>query len=169
MSDKTSDSLTSGVISDNNPSLDLQSRDRRESQTVIMDEEVDIIRREVKQLKQRKIVSNGLRDAAVSTIIACVLQFAAFAFPTNNPFTLTWGTAVTLMILVAAVVVFFLSLALRDREIEEDDFEERKRNILQDLSRIDKKEMIKEPEYIYPAKPAKHWWERLFRRLCGIN
>lgn len=170
MSDKTSDSLTSGVISASNPSLDLQSRDRQESQTVIMDEEVDIIRREVKQLKQRKIVSNGLRDAAISTIVACILQFAAFAFPSNNPFALTWGTAATLVILVAAAVAFVLSFSLKDKEKEDDsDFEERKRNILQDLSRIDKKESIKDQEYAYPIKPAKHWWERFFRWLCGID
>lgn len=145
------------------------SRDRNEVITSVMEEEIDIIRREVKQLRPRKIMSNGLRDAASSTVVACILQFAAFSFPSGNPFGLTWGTAVTFMILSASIIAFSLSFVIKSREIEDDDFEERKGNILQDLSRIDKKEAVQDHESVYSLPPAKHWWEKVFRRLCGID
>ncbi|MBW3093095.1 hypothetical protein KIH79_09215 [Bifidobacterium sp. 82T10] len=116
--------------------MNVRTTPREEGQTVILNEEVSNIRREVRQLKPLESASEKIFDAAVSTAIACVLQFAAFAASAKEPLTWSLGTVATAAILASSIAVAFFSFFQRKRDADNDVFEQQRRNILEDLDRI---------------------------------
>lgn len=160
------------VRMDSTPGITWNERQRKEAQTKVMQEEIDIIRDQVNKLRPDLGRQNSLLSAGYSVAIACLLQLAGFMASGIDIRKPSWGTFATLAILLSSIVaIVYAKICKMDGD---DAFEDQKDSILSILDRIF-------PETKRPTDPlsrslservalppARRWWQRLFRKLCGI-
>lgn len=162
------DNLSVGPNGSPSNGFDLEEQARKEQQTRVMKEEIDILRDQVKKLRPDLGRQNSLLSAGYSVAIACILQIASFMVSGTDWKQPSWGTVTTLIILIVSVVVIVYARVCKKDEA--DTFEAQKDSIQMILNRIFPPDESGAHDHAPGAAlpPARHWWQKLFRKLAGI-
>lgn len=149
--------------------LTWEDQARKELQTQVMKEEIDMLRDQLDKLRPDLGRQNSLFSSGCSVAIACILQIAAFIASGTDWSKPSWGTATTLLILAVAVIVaVYAKICKTDSE---DTFAGQKDSMRKILDRIFPATVddATTPSDTPTLTPAAHWWQRLFRQLAGIK
>lgn len=149
--------------------IQLQHQARKEQQTQVMKEEIDMLRDQLDKLRPDLGRQNSLFSSGCSVAIACILQLAAFAVSGIDWRTPTWGTATTFLILAVSIIV--AAYAKICKTDSKDTFAGQKDSMRKILDRIFPETTVgaAAPDDTPTLTPATHWWQRFFRKLAGIK